>query len=461
MQSSADLPVVGTVLQIFLVDLLLSGDNAVIVGLASHSLPRRQMRAAISVGIAFAVVLRVFLAALASFLLAIPGLKLIGGLALIVIAVKLASGGGPRLLGRPVATGAHKPHDLSSAVFIIVAADLIMSFDNVVAVAAIARGNILYLVFGLLLSIPFLMWGSTVIAILLRRYKPLVVIGGMLVGWIAGGLAIADPLIADWVNREAPALPIVVPVLAALYVFFEARFDKKNLQEVATPSRPLPEILAVGPVAEGNNIADRRVGAREVERSHSLAPDQRGTGMAFAKRLWARRAFSSIGTAPKEPEAEFIAPSIDQAVAAGALILVATTNPFEQGEIARALTKFGYAAEFARDGKQALAMLESRRYGLLIVDCYMPELDGYQLTQRVREAEATIQAHLAIIGLLGYVSDLQGPAKCRAAGMDDSVSKAAFAKNIDRIVARWLPAATGIRRPTARSDDIAVAENHS
>jgi len=110
-----------------------------------------------------------------------------------------------------------------SAVAIFIAADLIMSLDNIVALAAVAQGNVWLLIFGLLLSIPLLVFGGLIIVGLLRRHRGLVVLGGVALGWIAGQIAVSDPVLAGWAQTEAPALPVVLPALGAVLVFWESR----------------------------------------------------------------------------------------------------------------------------------------------------------------------------------------------------------------------------------------------
>lgn len=237
MAPSADLPLVTTVLQICLVDLLLSSDNAVVVALASQGLPGRRRRVAVILGIAIAILLRTALASVASIALQLPGLKLAGGIVLLVIATRLAASDEPLRppAGGPIRSG------LTGAIVVIAVADLIMSFDNVVAIAAIARGNIVLLSLGLLLSIPFLIWGTSVAIALLRRYRPLVIAGGALLGWIAGGIVVTDPIVVDWINREAPALPYAVPAFLALFVLAETRWARRPRQ--AGGAAPLTAVL--------------------------------------------------------------------------------------------------------------------------------------------------------------------------------------------------------------------------
>jgi len=224
----------GVVFQIFVLDLLLSGDNALIIALACRSLPSDLRRRAIMLGTVFAIGLRVILTGIVSFLLQVPLLKMLGALLLLVIAIKL-------LLPEKDQDGVNglgcggADSRLLSAVMVVVSADLAMSLDNVVALAAVAQGNIIFLVLGLLLSMPLLMYGSLLINRWLDENPLLIPAGSALLGWIAGQLAVSDPLIADWVNTQAPALSVVVPLLCAAFVLLESRIIRQQRPRVATP----------------------------------------------------------------------------------------------------------------------------------------------------------------------------------------------------------------------------------
>jgi YjbE family integral membrane protein len=235
MTPTVELPPVAAVLQILVIDLLLSGDNAVVVALASRGLHGSQRRAAVTLGIAIAILLRIALTSVATITLQLTGLQIAGGILLLMIATRLAARDEPIRLDRRGSTAGPGRSGLAAAVAVIVVADLIMSFDNVVAIAAIARGNILLLSLGLLLSIPFLVWGASLAITLLRRYRPLVIAGGALLGWIAGDIAVSDPLIVDWINSQAPALPYAAPALAALFVLAETLWARTPKSALGAP----------------------------------------------------------------------------------------------------------------------------------------------------------------------------------------------------------------------------------
>jgi len=222
-------------LEVLFVNLLLSGDNAVVIALACRSLPPKLTRRAMWIGIDGAIALRILLATVASFLLSIPLLKLVGGVALTVIAIKLTV---ERHGGTDSDESPRKNSPgLWSAVGTIIVADLVMSVDNVLALAAVAQGSIFILSMGLLMSVPLLLFGSLLVSALLRRYPLLKRAGGAMLGWLAGEIAVSDPLILDWVNQQAPALTVVVPILVVLFVLMESRI-MEDAQATAYALRP-------------------------------------------------------------------------------------------------------------------------------------------------------------------------------------------------------------------------------
>ena len=209
--------------EIVLIDLLLSADNAVVIAMACRRLPPHLVKRAIAFGAGVAIALRVVLATVVAVLFALPGLKLFGALALLVIAVKLMGEGEAEPPDEsPQDEDARQTRNILNAMLIVIAADFVMSLDNVVALAAAARGDVVALVFGLALSIPMLMFGSSIVHLILDRYPFLIAAGGALLGWIAGSIFVDDPLIADWARREAPALGLVAPALAAGFVVAQA-----------------------------------------------------------------------------------------------------------------------------------------------------------------------------------------------------------------------------------------------
>ena len=205
----------GRPLQVFFVDLMLAGDNALMVALVCHALPLRYQRRAMFLGTAGAVALRFVMSAGAMTMLALPALKLVGAALLMIIALNLvrpAAEAPEPTEGPPAIAG------LLSAGILLTLVDFIMSLDNIVALAAVAQGSVLYLGLGLLLSIPFLFFGNALMVALLRRHPRLVLLGAGVLGWVAGGMAVSDALVRGWVAAKAPALDTVVPALEAFYV---------------------------------------------------------------------------------------------------------------------------------------------------------------------------------------------------------------------------------------------------
>ncbi len=196
--------------QIIMIDILLGGDNAVVIALACRKLPPAQRRKGILWGTAGAIVLRVILIFFALQLLAIPFLKLVGAILLVWIGIKL-------LL--PEAEGGHASIEgsdrLWGAVKTVIVADLVMSVDNVIAIAGAAETaggdhTMPLVIFGLLVSIPIIVWGSQLVIKLMDRYPFIITLGAMLLGWIAGTMAVSDPaLINPSVVPQVPKLPAV------------------------------------------------------------------------------------------------------------------------------------------------------------------------------------------------------------------------------------------------------------
>jgi|SRR5271165_3427624 len=228
---------VNLTLEVFVLNLLLSGDNAVVIALACRFQPPELMRRAMTIGIGLAIVLRILLTTVASLLLQIPLLKLAGGIALTIIAIKLTIAKSGAAASDDLSRD--KLEDLWPTVSTIIAADLVMSVDNVVALAAVAQGNILLLTLGLLMCVPLLIFGSVFVTALLKRYPLLIRGGGAMLGWIGGDIAISDPMIAAWVNQQSPALTVVVPILVVVFVLFESRI-MEEAQSGAHALRPAP-----------------------------------------------------------------------------------------------------------------------------------------------------------------------------------------------------------------------------
>ncbi|MEX3895535.1 TerC family protein [Paraburkholderia sp. JPY432] len=207
----------GAVFQIIVIDVLLGGDNAVVIALACRNLPQSQRMRGIVWGTAGAILLRVVLIAFAVALLDVPFLKFAGGLLLLWIGVRLLA-------------PAHDVHDkvkpadkLISAVKTIVFADAVMSVDNVIAIAGAAEAaehehRLALVIFGLVVSIPLIVWGSQLILKLLDRFPGIVLFGAGLLGWIAGGLMVNDPAGDRWPILDTPVAEYGMSIAGALFV---------------------------------------------------------------------------------------------------------------------------------------------------------------------------------------------------------------------------------------------------
>jgi YjbE family integral membrane protein len=188
--------------QIILIDILLGGDNAVVIALACRSLPPHQRTKGILWGTAGAIVLRVILIAFALTLLQVPFLKLVGAILLVWIGIKLLV---------PEDEDEHSNIQASDklwgAVKTVIVADLVMSVDNVIAIAGAAQGageqhQLPLVIFGLLVSIPIIVWGSQLVLKLMDRFPFIITLGGMLLGWIAGTMAHTDPGVVNYLPQE-------------------------------------------------------------------------------------------------------------------------------------------------------------------------------------------------------------------------------------------------------------------
>jgi len=195
-----------SVLQIIWIDLLLSGDNAVVIALACRSLPEKQRKIGIWLGAGAAIFLRIVFALVVSYLMGLPFLKVLGGLLLFWIAIKLVVG------EEEAHDGIESSDSLWRAVKTIAIADAVMSLDNVIAIAAASRGHPELFIFGLLLSIPLIIYGSQIIMDLLTRFPILIWLGAALLGWIAGEMIVSDVAVLGWFKTVIPSWVVDVPV---------------------------------------------------------------------------------------------------------------------------------------------------------------------------------------------------------------------------------------------------------
>jgi len=199
-------------LQIIGVNIVLSGDNAVVIALAARSLPADQQKRAIAWGSGAAVVMRIVLTIVAVELLRLPYLKLAGAALLLWIAVQLLQPEESEDGHATVVSG------LGAAIKTILLADLVMSLDNVIAVAAAAKGSVLLLIIGLAISIPLVVFASRILLVLMERFPVIITAGAALLGWVAGDMAVTDPIDKPWVDLHAAFLHWGAPLVCAVAV---------------------------------------------------------------------------------------------------------------------------------------------------------------------------------------------------------------------------------------------------
>src|SRR6266481_9183084 len=201
-----------SVVQIIVVNILLSGDNAVVIALACRNLTPRRRRQGIFWGVLGAIVLRIGLTFFAMSLLVNPYLKLVGGALLVWIGIKLIAEDDD---GEHKVTASDR---LLKAVWTIIVADLVMSLDNVMGVAAAAKGDVPLIVFGLIISIPIVVFGSQIVMHLITRFPILVLAGGGLLGYIAGEMMVEDPAVAPWIAANASQVAALAPAVGLVLV---------------------------------------------------------------------------------------------------------------------------------------------------------------------------------------------------------------------------------------------------
>ena len=201
------------VLQIIAIDIMLGGDNAVVIALACRKLPIEQRNKGIFWGVVGAILLRVVMIFFALQLLAVPYLKIVGGLLLLWIGVKLLI---------PEHDEGHEGIDggttLMAAIKTIVVADAVMSLDNVIAVAGASHGSMVLVTFGILVSIPIVVWGSKLVLALMDRFPMVITLGAALLGWIAGGMLLTDKALPDGFAQSLGSWHYLLSAVGAVLV---------------------------------------------------------------------------------------------------------------------------------------------------------------------------------------------------------------------------------------------------
>ncbi|MER2513030.1 MAG: TerC family protein [Nitrosomonas ureae] len=202
------------VMQIIAIDIVLGGDNAVVIALACRRLPEHQRRLGIMWGVVGAIGLRVVLIFFALSLLAIPYLKIVGAVLLLWIGIKLLQPEEVVVEGHDIDAST----TLLGAIKTIIVADAVMSLDNVIAIAGAAKDSMGLVIFGLVISVPIIVWGSQLVMRVMDRYPVAILIGAGLLGWIAGDMAVTDVATKDWVSTQARYLHWIAPLAMALLV---------------------------------------------------------------------------------------------------------------------------------------------------------------------------------------------------------------------------------------------------
>jgi YjbE family integral membrane protein len=218
-----------SLLQIIGVNIILSGDNAVVIALACRSLPADLQKKGILFGSAGAILARVVLTFFAVYLLEVPFLKIVGAILLLWIGVKLL------LHDDGEGDGIESHSNLKGAIRTIIIADVVMSLDNVLGVAAAANGNVPLIIIGLLISIPLIIFGSTIIMKLMERFPIIVTVGAGLLGYVAGEMAFSDPAIHQWVAQQSPHLHRIAAIACAIFVVGLGTWLSRRAQHAPAP----------------------------------------------------------------------------------------------------------------------------------------------------------------------------------------------------------------------------------
>lgn len=220
-------------LKIIGVNVVLSGDNAVVIALAARSLPQRQQKQAVFWGAGAAIALRIVLTVFAVALLALPYLKLVGSALLLWIGVRL-------LVPEEDGPGVTPGESLAAAIRTILVADLVMSLDNVIAVAAAAGGSLALLVIGLAVSIPLVIFGATLLLKVMDRFPVIVVIGAALIGFVAGEMAWDDAALAPWTSPYPAAMKYLPATICAFLVVTWGQWLARRHGERVSATRETP-----------------------------------------------------------------------------------------------------------------------------------------------------------------------------------------------------------------------------
>ncbi|WP_339060956.1 TerC family protein [Tepidibacillus marianensis] len=210
-----------SLLSIVMIDIVLGGDNAILIALATRTLDHQQRKKAIFWGVVGAIAVRATLTAIAVYILNIPLIKFVGGILLIWIAYKL-------LVDEDQHNDIKSGSNIFAAVKTIIIADLLMGIDNVLAVAGAAHGHPLLVVLGLLISVPIIVWGSGIILHFIERFPVIIYIGGAIIAWTAGKMVSEDEIIHRTIVAPLPSLQYIIPITITVIVVLLGLW-KKNI----------------------------------------------------------------------------------------------------------------------------------------------------------------------------------------------------------------------------------------
>ncbi|ATH95068.1 membrane protein [Bacillus glycinifermentans] len=205
------------------IDLILGGDNAVVIAMASRSLPPRQRQKAIIIGTGIAILMRIMLTTLAVYLLAVPYLQFIGGIFLLYLGYQL-------LIEKKEAQHVKGGTSLWKAIRIIVIADLFMSLDNVIAVAGASQGRLTLVVIGLAVSVPVIIWGSRLIQAALSKFPLLIYAGSGLLAYTGGEMIVREQELSSFMARHS-TLEMLFPVLAVIFVILASIYYEQTIEK--------------------------------------------------------------------------------------------------------------------------------------------------------------------------------------------------------------------------------------
>ncbi|MGE5639854.1 MAG: TerC family protein [Clostridia bacterium] len=204
--------------QICVINVLLSGDNAVVIALACRDLPQKEQKLAFAIGAGGVIVLMTALTACAAYLMSLPYLEIIGGVVLLWIGVKLLAAEEEEIEGE-----GKRAASFWDAVKTIIIADIVMSLDNVLGMAGAAKGHLGMLFIGMVITIPLVLFGSAMIMKLMERFPVFITFGAGLLGWVAGEMAIADPAFKEVIEQKAHFMEYVAPIFGAILVVVAGR----------------------------------------------------------------------------------------------------------------------------------------------------------------------------------------------------------------------------------------------